>query len=131
MTARRDGRKNKKAMKKKTSKVKRTGPVKMLDLVCIWCEQPFRAEKPRKNCSAKCRLENFRAKLSHLPHETAVCEYCGKKFDRRISENPRRYCSPDCADFAEAGIEYRPRTKTYAEISKYNREHPIASGWRK
>jgi hypothetical protein len=120
-----------KAMKKKTSKVKRTGPAKMLDLVCVWCDEPFRAEKPRKTCSARCRLANFRAKLSHLPHETAVCEYCGETFVRRIREKPRRHCSTDCANFAEAGIEYRPRPKTYAEISKYNREHPLAPGWRK
>lgn len=103
----------------------------MLDLVCTWCEQPFRAEKPRKTCSTKCRIANFRAKLSQLPHETAVCEHCGKTFKRRIRENPRRHYSTDCADFAEAGIEYRPRPKTYAEISRYNREHPLASGWRK
>jgi predicted amidophosphoribosyltransferase len=108
-----------------------TKPVKMLNLVCIWCNKPFQAEKPRKTCSAKCRLANFRAKRSRLPYETAVCEHCGKTFKRRTRENPRRYCSPDCANFAEAGIAYRPRAKTYAEISKHNREHPLAPGWRK
>lgn len=77
---------------------------------CPVCGKKIESETRTKYCSTEC--QQIAAKNAELPVKEKTCEYCGKTFAPRKSN--QKYCSKLCCDYA-FGNRKPPVDKQYAE----------------
>lgn len=97
---------------------------KLVKVSCVYCKTPVYRGRGQVNegkkfawnvyCSSRC----FSA--CRVKRKALTCEYCGKKFDRTLSQiSPHNYCSGSCA--AKQSNSVAPRYRIEPKICAYNK----------
>lgn len=62
--------------------------------ICQYCQKPFSTRRNDKIRNKYCSIPCFQA--AYHSRSILTCRYCSKQFEVKLSQNNRRYCSPEC-----------------------------------
>ena len=86
-----------------------------MQYICEVCNMLFEAKpnKRRRFCSQKCKgiwLSQERKGKNKKPRITLTCTYCGRTFERKVSEiHNKNFCSKECHFAYNKNINYKRR----------------------
>lgn len=107
----------------------RSKKIKILYKTCPVCKQEFETyHHSQTYCSRKC------ASIINQKRLSCTCNYCGKEFNRIVSEvekNKRHYCSKECklADISWNKEDIDNLRKYYGKVSKEELTDIISNKW--
>jgi hypothetical protein len=99
----------------------------MVECVCKVCGQKFEARTQRAEvCSSVCRQVR-----QHPDNRLEKCEKCGEFFaTREPAQKVCRACRQKVRVAKNPQMPQRKSGSRYKDIQRYNREHPLESGFR-